>query len=82
MLLVAPVNESKRKKLNGEELHLQGIEKLKLPRSSVPAIPTSTIRLVSRRSTATARPLPQARRGVRAQDRLPGHHQHELQRAR
>ena len=38
MLLVAPVNESKRKKLNGEEIGLQGIEKLKLPRSVVPAI--------------------------------------------
>ena len=38
MLLVAPVNEGKRKKINGEQLHLQGIEKLKLPRSVVPAI--------------------------------------------
>jgi carbamoyltransferase len=38
MLLVAPVNESKRKTLNGEEMGLQGIEKLKLPRSVVPAI--------------------------------------------
>jgi carbamoyltransferase len=38
MLLVAPVNDSKRKRLNGEELKLQGIEKLKLPRSVVPAI--------------------------------------------
>jgi carbamoyltransferase len=38
MLLVAPVNENKRKKLNGEEIGLQGIEKLKLPRSVVPAI--------------------------------------------
>jgi len=38
MLLVAPVNESKRKKTNGEEIGLQGIEKLKLPRSVVPAI--------------------------------------------
>ncbi len=38
MLLVAPVNDSRRKKLNGEQAHLQGIEKLKIPRSDVPAI--------------------------------------------
>ena len=38
MLLVAPVNENKRKQTNGEEPGLQGIEKLKLPRSVVPAI--------------------------------------------
>ena len=38
MLLVAPVNDGRRKKLNGEQAHLQGIEKLKVPRSDVPAI--------------------------------------------
>ncbi|RMF22644.1 MAG: hypothetical protein D6760_07005, partial [Deltaproteobacteria bacterium] len=38
MLLVAPVNESKRRPLNGEELNLHGIDKLKVPRSEVPAI--------------------------------------------
>jgi carbamoyltransferase len=38
MLLVAPVNESRRKKMNGEQQHLEGIEKLKVPRSDVPAI--------------------------------------------
>ena len=38
MLLVAPVNESKRRPLNGEELNLHGIDKLKVPRSDVPAI--------------------------------------------
>jgi carbamoyltransferase len=38
MLLVAPVNESKRLKLNGAEAELFGIEKLKIPRSDVPAI--------------------------------------------
>jgi carbamoyltransferase len=38
MLLVAPVNDGRRKKLNGEQAHLQGIEKLKIPRSDVPAI--------------------------------------------
>ncbi len=38
MLLVAPVNESKRRRMNGEEVGLQGIEKLKVPRSDVPAI--------------------------------------------
>jgi carbamoyltransferase len=38
MLLVAPVNDSRRKKLNGDQSHLQGIEKLKIPRSDVPAI--------------------------------------------
>jgi carbamoyltransferase len=38
MLLVAPVNESRRIKLNGAEAGLQGIEKLKIPRSDVPAV--------------------------------------------
>ena len=38
MLLVAPVNESRRVKTNGAQQHLQGIEKLKIPRSDVPAI--------------------------------------------
>jgi carbamoyltransferase len=38
MLLVAPVNEARRKTLNGEQAHLHGIEKLKVPRSDVPAI--------------------------------------------
>ena len=38
MLLVAPVNDSKRLKLNGAESELFGIEKLKVPRSEVPAI--------------------------------------------
>jgi carbamoyltransferase len=38
MLLVAPVNEQRRKTMNGEQQHLQGIEKLKVPRSDVPAI--------------------------------------------
>ncbi len=38
MLLVAPVQESKRRALNGEQLDLKGIDKLKLPRSVVPAI--------------------------------------------
>ena len=38
MLLVAPVQESKRAHLNGEAERFQGIEKLKLRRSEVPAI--------------------------------------------
>jgi carbamoyltransferase len=38
MLLVAPVNDSKRINVNGEERELFGIEKLKIPRSQVPAI--------------------------------------------
>jgi carbamoyltransferase len=38
MLIVAPVQEEKRFKLNGEVAHLEGIEKLKVPRSEVPAI--------------------------------------------
>ena len=38
MLLVAPVQDSKRLKVNGEYAHLEGIEKLKVPRSVVPAI--------------------------------------------
>ena len=38
MLLVAPVQEAKRRQLNGEERELSGFEKLKVPRSEVPAI--------------------------------------------
>jgi len=38
MLIVAPVNEERRIKLNGNAAHLEGIEKLKVPRSDVPAI--------------------------------------------
>ena len=38
MLLVAPVQESQRLSVNGEASNLKGIEKLKVPRSVVPAI--------------------------------------------
>ena len=38
MLLVADVQESKRLPLNGEDKNLQGIDKLKVIRSQVPAI--------------------------------------------
>jgi carbamoyltransferase len=38
MLLVAPVRDSKRIQLNGEERDLFGIDKLKVPRSEVPAV--------------------------------------------
>ena len=38
MLLVAPVNEDRRISLNGQAENLEGIEKLKVPRSDVPAI--------------------------------------------
>jgi len=38
MLLVAPVREKHRKAVPADKAHLEGIDKLKLPRSSVPAI--------------------------------------------
>ncbi|HEY2773376.1 MAG TPA: carbamoyltransferase [Candidatus Binatia bacterium] len=38
MLIVAPVNEDKRLAVNGQAAGLKGIEKLKVPRSDVPAI--------------------------------------------
>jgi carbamoyltransferase len=38
MLLVAPVRESRRIPINGQGVGLFGIDKLKLPRSEVPAI--------------------------------------------
>ena len=38
MLLVAPVSEKHRIELNGEEQKLFGIEKLKIPRSDIPAV--------------------------------------------
>jgi len=38
MLLVAPVQPSQRLKVNGAETHLSGIEKLKVARSTIPAV--------------------------------------------
>lgn len=38
MLLVAPVRAERRKKLNPEEQRLQGFDKLKIPRSEIPAV--------------------------------------------
>ncbi|MFT5040152.1 MAG: carbamoyltransferase, partial [Hyphomicrobiaceae bacterium] len=38
MLLVAPVREDKRIELNGEDAGLFGLDKLKVPRSEVPAV--------------------------------------------
>jgi len=38
MLLVVPVREDKRRELNGEEISLKGLDKLKVVRSDVPAI--------------------------------------------
>ncbi len=38
MLLVAPVADDKRIPVNGQAAHLKGIEKLKVPRSEVPAV--------------------------------------------
>lgn len=38
MLLVAPVHESQRYQVNGDAAHLQGLDKLKVARSQIPAI--------------------------------------------
>lgn len=38
MLLVAPVQPSQRLRVNGNETHLSGIEKLKVARSTIPAV--------------------------------------------
>jgi len=38
MLLVAPVREAKRIPVNGQEANLKGLDKLKVPRSEIPAI--------------------------------------------
>jgi len=38
MLLVAPVRESQRTKIGDEDKNLRGIEKLKTPRSTIPAV--------------------------------------------
>ncbi|MCC7191648.1 MAG: carbamoyltransferase [Phycisphaeraceae bacterium] len=38
MLLVAPVRQERRLKLNGGSEHLQGIDKLKIKRSDIPAV--------------------------------------------
>ena len=38
MLLVAPIQEALKLKLNGEDQHLKGLDKLRVPRSKLPAI--------------------------------------------
>ena len=84
MLLVAPVREDKRRRLNGASAtRSQGIDKLKVKRSVVPAIThvdySARVQTVDEERHGRYHKLLS---GVREEDRLPGHHQHELQRAR
>jgi len=44
MLMVAPVNENRRRSMTAEEQALFGIDKLNVPRSDIPAVTMSTIR--------------------------------------
>jgi len=60
MLLVAPVRESHRKKLSIEEEKLFGMEKLKIPRSDIPAI--THVDYSSRLQTVSAKDNPRYHR--------------------
>ena len=81
MLLVAPVRQDQRvAETEGEEL--EGLAKLQVARSTVPAITHVDYSGTGPdRRRRPARSLSCAARGVRAQDRVPCSHQHQLQRA-
>ncbi len=81
MLLVAPVRDDRRTRINGELP--RGLDKLKALRSQIPAVThvdySARVQTVDRRA---AWPFLRPGEDVRAEDRLPGDYQHQLQRAR
>ena len=82
MLLVAPVQQKRRRAMTAEETNLFGVEQLKVPRSDIPAIThidySARVQTVDRdHQPRLLRPDP----GVQSQDRLWRHRQHLLQRA-
>ena len=84
MLLVAPVRERSGIAVDGQADGSQGIDKLQgMPLGRPGRSRTSTTRPACRRSTRERHgALLPAAEGVRGEDRLPGDHQHQLQRPR
>ena len=83
MLLVAPVRSEIRKPMSAAEQALFGIDRLNVPRSTIPAVThvdySARIQTVRRwRRPALLRPD----RGVRSPDRLSGPREHVVQRPR
>ena len=83
MLLVADVREAAPAQMTAEEQALFGIDKLNVPRSDIPAVThvdySARIQTVHRETNPRFHALISA---FKAQDRLPGAGQHQLQRAR
>ncbi len=83
MLLVADVAAKHRIAMTAEQKALFGIDQLNVPRSSIPAVThvdySARIQTVHRDTNPRYHALDQPLQGA---DRLPGHRQHQLQRAR
>ena len=77
MLMVAPVNENRRRAMTAEEQALFGIDKLNVPRSDIPAVThvdySARIQTVHKETNPR---LPRPARVVQGQDRLPGAGEH------
>ncbi len=86
MLITAPVVEQIRIPMTEEQQRLFGIDKLNVPRSSVPAIThvdySARIQTVHPETNPRQPTLLRAAQGLRGQDRLPHPDQHLVQRAR
>ena len=80
MLLVAPVRHERRVAATAATEHRHGLELRNAIRSEIPAVThvdySARVQTVDER---TLRSLLPAAQGVRAEDRLPGDHQHQLQ---
>ena len=82
MLLVAPIADEHRRAMTAEEQALFGIDKLNVPRSSIPAV--THVDYSARVQTVHAETNPlyyDADQTLRGADRLSGAGQHQLQRA-
>ena len=83
MLMVAPVNEDRRRAMNEAEQALFGIDKLNVPRSDIPAVThvdySARIQTVHKETNPAFHDLLV---GVQGQDRLLGGGEHLVQRAR
>ena len=83
MLLVAPVTESRKIPMTDEQERLFGIDKLNVSRSDIPAVThidySARIQTVSRDTNPLYYDVIQA---FYQKTRMPGHHQHVVQRPR